>query len=127
MQKLKVFAVLFILFLALFYFADSRLRVEKAVPEVTFIKEINERPVLSAEDLALKSSSERFYQQTLLRSRFNGGILVSRNGKIIFEAYNGLNQVLKGDSINSSTSFHLASVSKTITAMALLKLFEYKK
>ncbi len=127
MQKLKVFAVLFILFLALFYFADSRLRVKKAAPEVSYVKEINEYPVLSEEDLALKSSSERFYQQTLLRSRFNGGILVSRNGKIIFEAYNGLNQVLKGDTINSSTSFHLASVSKTITAMALLKLFEDKR
>lgn len=126
MQKLKVFAVLFILFLALFYFADSRLKLEKAAPAVSYIKEINENPVLSAEDQTLKNSSEKFYQQTLLRSRFNGGLLVSRNGKIIFEAYNGLKEVLKGDSINSSTSFHLASVSKTITAMAVLKLFEDK-
>jgi CubicO group peptidase (beta-lactamase class C family) len=126
MQKLKVFAVLFILFLALFYFADSRLKLEKTAPAVSYVKEINENPVLSAEDLTLRNSSEKFYQQTLLRSRFNGGVLVSRNGKIIFEAYNGLKEVLKGDSINSSTSFHLASVSKTITAMAVLKLFEDK-
>ncbi|MEN9952032.1 MAG: hypothetical protein RLZZ520_300, partial [Bacteroidota bacterium] len=126
MQKLKVFAVLFIVFLALFYFADSRLKIEKTAPAVSYIKEINENPVLSAEDQTLKNSSEKFYQQTLLRSRFNGGLLVSRNGKIIFEAYNGLKEVLKGDSINSSTSFHLASVSKTITAMAILKLFEDK-
>jgi len=124
MQKLKVFGVLFILFLALFYFADSRLKLEKSASAVSYIKEINENPVLSAEDLTLRNSSEKFYQQTLLRSRFNGGVLVSRNGKIIFEAYNGLKEVLKGDSINSSTSFHLASVSKTITAMAVLKLFE---
>lgn len=126
MQKLKVFAVLFFLFLALFYFADSRLLEEKTAPAISYFKEINENPVLSSEDLALKTSSEKFYTQTLLRSRFNGGILVARNGKIIFEAYNGLDQVLKGDSINSNTAFHLASVSKTITAMALLKLFEEK-
>ena len=126
MQKLKVFAVLFLLFLALFYFADSRLKLEKTAPSVSYVKEINENPVLSAEDLTLRNSSEKFFQQTLLRSRFNGGVLVSRNGRIIFEAYNGLEEVLKGDSINSSTSFHLASVSKTITAMAVLKLFEEK-
>ena len=101
--------------------------LEKASPTVSYIKQINENPVLSDEDLTLRNSSEKFYQQSLLRSHFNGGILVSRNGKIIFEAYNGLNQVLKGDSINSSTSFHLASVSKTITAMALLRLFEEKR
>jgi CubicO group peptidase (beta-lactamase class C family) len=126
MQKLKVFAVLFFLFLALFYFADSRLREEKTTPTISYIKEIDENPVFSAEDQVLKASSEKFYTQTLLRSRFNGGILVARNGKIIFEAYNGLDQVLKGDSITSKTAFHLASVSKTITAMALLKLFEEK-
>jgi CubicO group peptidase (beta-lactamase class C family) len=114
------------MFLALFYFADSRLKLEKTAPAVSYVKEINENPILSAEDLTLRNSSEKFFQQTLLRSRFNGGVLVSRNGRIIFEAYNGLEEVLKGDSINSSTSFHLASVSKTITAMAVLKLFEEK-
>ena len=86
MQKLKVFAGLFLLFLALFYFADSRLKLEKAIPTYTYIKQINENPVLSDEDLTLRNSSQKFYEQSLLRTRFNGGILVSRNGKIIFEA-----------------------------------------
>jgi CubicO group peptidase (beta-lactamase class C family) len=126
MQKLKVFAFLFLLFLALFYFADSSLRKSAPVTPPYFKRTIAENSVLTAKDLELRSSSERFFQQTLLRSRFNGGILVSRNGKIIFEAYNGLTEVLKGDTINSSTSFHLASVSKTFTAMATLMLFDSK-
>lgn len=126
MQKLKIFAGFFILFLALFYFADSRLKLEETVPVSPKIREIVERPVFTSEDLTLRKTSEKFYEQTLLRSRFNGGILVSRNGKIIFEAYNGLTEVLSGDRINANTSFHLASVSKTITAMALLRLFEEK-
>ena len=126
MQKLKVFAVLFLLFLAGFYFADSSLRKPVTVNLPSFKKNIAENVVLTPKDLELRSSSERFFQQTLLRSRFNGGILVSRNGKIIFEAYNGLTEVLKGDTINYSTSFHLASVSKTFTAMATLMLFDSK-
>jgi CubicO group peptidase (beta-lactamase class C family) len=126
MQKLKVFAVLFLLFLAGFYFADSSLRKPVTVNLPSFKKNIAENVVLTPKDLELRSSSERFFQQTLLRSRFNGGILVSRNGKIIFEAYSGLTEVLKGDTINYSTSFHLASVSKTFTAMATLMLFDSK-
>lgn len=126
MQKLKVFAFLFLLFLALFYFADSGLRKSASVTHPTFKRNIAENSVLTPKDLELRSSSERFFQQTLLHSRFNGGILVARNGKIIFEAYNGLTEVLKGDKINSSTSFHLASVSKTFTAMATLMLFDSK-
>ena len=126
MQKLKVFAFLFLLFLTLFYFADSVLRKSASVTQPSFKRNIAENSVLTAKDLELRSSSERFFQQTLLHSRFNGGILVARNGKIIFEAYNGLTEVLKGDTINSSTSFHLASVSKTFTAMATLMLFDSK-
>ncbi len=126
MQKLKVFAFLFLLFLALFYFADSGLRKSASVTHPTFKRNIAENSVLTPKDLELRSLSERFFQQTLLHSRFNGGILVARNGKIIFEAYNGLTEVLKGDKINSSTSFHLASVSKTFTAMATLMLFDSK-
>ena len=126
MQKLKVFAFLFLLFLTLFYFADSVLRKSASVTQPSFKRNIAENSVLTAKDLELRSSSERFFQQTLLHSRFNGGILVARNGKIIFEAYNGLTAVLKGDTINSSTSFHLASVSKTFTAMATLMLFDSK-
>jgi CubicO group peptidase (beta-lactamase class C family) len=50
--------------------------------------------------------------------------LVARNGKIIFENYQGLQNVLSGEPIDSNTAFHLASVSKTFTAMAILKLWE---
>jgi CubicO group peptidase (beta-lactamase class C family) len=72
----------------------------------------------------LQESSESFFNETLKPGRFNGAILVSRNGKIVFEKYNGLKEVLSGDPIDSSTAFHLASVSKTFTAMAILRLRE---
>ncbi|MFN6375592.1 MAG: serine hydrolase domain-containing protein [Chitinophagia bacterium] len=125
MQKFKVFVLLFVLFSIIFYVLDNRYkRIE--IPSILVSKEVNisEPAKLNEQDLSLKRSSEVFYDQTLRTSRFNGAILVTRNGKIVFEKYNGLRDVLSGDPIDSSTSFHLASVSKTFTAMAILRLRE---
>ena len=65
-----------------------------------------------------------WYESFLKRSGFNGGILVAKNGNIIFEKYNGVAHFRSTDSINSSTPLHIASVSKTFTAMAVLKLWQ---
>jgi CubicO group peptidase (beta-lactamase class C family) len=62
------------------------------------------------------------------RGNFNGSVLVAKNGEIIYEAYKGFrNPRVKRDSITPSTSFHLASISKTFTGMAILKLAEQGK
>src|SRR4029077_2332688 len=59
---------------------------------------------------------------------FNGSILVAKNGQVIYERYSGFKNVRqKKDSINEHTAFHLASVSKTFTGMAVLKLWEEGK
>jgi CubicO group peptidase (beta-lactamase class C family) len=59
---------------------------------------------------------------------FNGSVLVAKNGEVIFEKYSGYwNPRVKRDSISPSTPFHLASVSKTFTAMAIMKLQEQGK
>ena len=123
MQKLKIFISLFILFCFLFYLAD-RLLQEKAVPKAVKHEILEVAKNYSKVEKALFRSSEDFFNQTLLRSRFNGAILVAKAGKIVFEQYQGLTEVNKGTPIDSTTSFHLASVSKTITAMAVLKLYQ---
>jgi len=125
MQKLKLFFILFIAFSALFYFVDryrkpSQIQLKESMATTKFLP----NTVFTSTDYELRNSSQQFFDQTLLRSRFNGGILVARNGKIIFEHYQGLQNVLSGEPIDSSTAFHLASVSKTFTAMAILKLWE---
>lgn len=68
-----------------------------------------------------------FYDTFLLTHGFNGAMLVAKKGNIIFEAYNGMGNVAKKDLINQHSAFHLASVSKTFTAMATLKLAEQGK
>jgi len=65
-----------------------------------------------------------FYDSSLKHSGFNGAMLVAKNGQILFEKYNGLIRLRGKDSITASTPFHIASTSKTFTAMAVLKLAE---
>ena len=72
--------------------------------------------------------AQRFYDSLLGRGRFNGSFLVAKNGEIVYEHYAGFrNPRVRRDSITPTTSFHLASVSKTFTAMAILKLWEEGK
>lgn len=70
---------------------------------------------------------KEYYEKNLVGRGFNGGILVAKKGRIIFEDYHGFFNLQKKDSLNSHSAFHLASVSKTFTAMAVLKLAEMGK
>ncbi|GAC1451873.1 MAG: serine hydrolase domain-containing protein [Chitinophagaceae bacterium] len=67
-----------------------------------------------------------FFDSLLLRhGAFNGSILVAKDGNIVYEKYAGfVNPAVKKDSLGIGDAFHLASVSKTFTAMAVLKLWE---
>lgn len=127
MQKIKLFLSLFISFILLFTVADHYLRVNTPHNDVkskSLISSNKNTTVWNKTDLKLEQASRAFYNEVLLRSKFNGAMLVTRGGKIIFEGYNGLTEVLSGEPIDSNTAFHLASVSKTFTAMAILKLKE---
>lgn len=63
-----------------------------------------------------------FYDTNLTSRGFNGAILVAKNGRVIFEKYHGYFDLNKKDTLTENSSFHLASVTKTFTAMAILKL-----
>ncbi len=85
----------------------------------------NAQKLSPAEFSAYQRAVRQFYDSAFRKGRFNGSILVAKNGEIIFEEYNGFRHPrVKKDSITPNTSFHLASVSKTFTAMAALKLAE---
>ena len=69
-----------------------------------------------------------FVDSTFHCERMNGSILVAKNGQIIFEKYQGYRDPrTKDEAITSTTPFHLASISKTFTGMAILKLWEQGK
>lgn len=70
----------------------------------------------------------RFFDSLLVDKGFNGSILVAKNGIIVYEKYAGfIDPVQKKDTFTQSSAFHLASVSKTFTAMGILKLKEEGK
>lgn len=71
--------------------------------------------------------AEDFYDSSLKRTGFNGGMLVAKKGQVVFEQYNGFAHLRGKDSITAHTPFHIASTTKTFTAMAVLKLAEEGK
>ncbi len=80
---------------------------------------------LSAEEKnQLQMACTLWYDSMLAPTTFNGGMLVAKKGNIIFEKYKGVNPLGSNDSINASTPFHVASVSKTFTAMAVVKMWQ---
>ncbi|MBO9571147.1 MAG: beta-lactamase family protein, partial [Chitinophagaceae bacterium] len=96
--------------------------------KAAFVEPID-TPTISAKEMRYyKASVGEFVDSTFGRGRFNGCILVAKNGEIIYEKYSGFrNPRVAKDSITASTPFHLASVSKTFTAMAIMKLQEEGK
>jgi CubicO group peptidase (beta-lactamase class C family) len=68
-----------------------------------------------------------WFDTVLKKSGFNGGIIVAKNGNIVYENYMGAAHLGQTDTINANTAFHIASVSKTFTAMAVLKLAQEGK
>lgn len=73
------------------------------------------------------NASQQFYEDVLEKSHFSGEFLVAKKGQVIFEKYTGFGHPALKDSLNSGSPLHLASVSKTFTAMATLKLWEEGK
>jgi len=67
------------------------------------------------------------YESLLGNKGFSGQILVAKNGQILFEDYKGFSNYSNKTLIQPETPIHLASISKTFTAMAALKLWELDK
>jgi len=67
------------------------------------------------------------YEALLGNKGFSGEILIAKNGEVIFEDYKGFSNFSDKTAIVPQTPIHLASISKTFTGMAALKLWEDEK
>lgn len=65
-----------------------------------------------------------FFDSSLLKKNFNGGVLVAKNGAVIYEKYQGLVDIRKKDSLSAYTPMQLASTGKTFTSVAILRLVQ---
>jgi CubicO group peptidase (beta-lactamase class C family) len=89
---------------------------------------IRKGPKLSESYITSKKNSiTHFFNKNWPHNSLNGGFLVAKNGHIIFEKYGGLANHKTKLAMSSTTALHIASVSKVITATAVLKLIDQKK
>ncbi len=68
-----------------------------------------------------------FFQDKLIRRGFNGGIVIAKDGAILYEKYVGREDLRGTTAMTDSTSLHIASTSKTFTGMAVLRLAQESK
>jgi CubicO group peptidase (beta-lactamase class C family) len=74
-----------------------------------------------------KISIDSFYKKNWPNNSANGSFLVAKNGQIIYEKYEGYSNFRDKTLITKNTPLHIASVSKVITATAILKLVNTKR
>jgi CubicO group peptidase (beta-lactamase class C family) len=84
-------------------------------------------PLSEAEVKKYHNEVEYVLNHSLFRSSFNGGILIAKNGTIVYEKYVGLHDLRQKDSLHADVPFQIASTSKTLTASAVLKLIQEGK
>ncbi|MCB0443000.1 MAG: beta-lactamase family protein [Flavobacterium sp.] len=84
-------------------------------------------PVSDAYTAEKEKAIAEFYTKKIGLSDFSGALLVSKNGKIIFEDYKGYANYASKTPISKTTALHLASVSKVMTATLVLKLVQENK
>jgi CubicO group peptidase (beta-lactamase class C family) len=104
--------------------SSSADKARKKPAAISLIRLPQPVPLSAAETAKLKQACSLWYDTVLRSPFFNGGIIVAKGGNIVFEKYKGSNPLGSGDSVTGNTPFHIASVSKTFTAMAVLKLVE---
>ena len=74
-----------------------------------------------------RNNVTKFHNEFWKSSNVSGGLLVAKNGEIVFEQYSGLANVGKKTPITAETPIHIASISKVLTGLAVLKLVEQNK
>jgi CubicO group peptidase (beta-lactamase class C family) len=88
----------------------------------------NEYPKLTSDFITkTKNAIDVFYNKNWPNNSANGSFLVAKNGQILYERYNGFANFNTKKQIDKTTPLHIASVSKVLTATAILKLINAKK
>lgn len=79
------------------------------------------------EESEISPQIDSFMKRLHTHGAFNGNVLVAKKGKILYQNSFGWANYLMKDSLKIDSKFELASVSKTITGVAVLQLIEQGK
>ncbi len=75
----------------------------------------------------IEQTLDKYYQRVWERGNLWGGFLVAKGDNILYENYRGFAQANNEEPITKHTALHVASVSKSVTAMAILRLVDAQK
>jgi len=122
----KLYLIIFPLLFSLLFLScnNSAGKIESKKSDSSLIIFPDPSAIPPAEAAVLHNGCERWYDSALLPGGFNGGIIVAKKGNIVFEQYHGTGHWNGKDTVTATTPFHIASVSKTFTAMAVLKFWQ---
>lgn len=99
---------------------DTTPEVEDTLPKMKPLA--SEPKVSQAYKNSVIGRINHFYTKNWPNNNMNGSFLVAKNGQILFEKYNGFANKNEGTKITPETPVQIASVSKVLTATAVLKL-----
>ncbi|CAN5319350.1 hypothetical protein BH09BAC1_BH09BAC1_13530 [soil metagenome] len=131
-KSLTIFGILVVLLAILLVFA------EVSVPHLSFKRkpdfcpsEYKQQELLISAQKAAKHHKTQWVDSLVnewyTSARFNGTILVAERGEILYRGALGYGNFDTKDTLTLDAPFQLASVSKPITAIAVLQLFEQGK
>jgi CubicO group peptidase (beta-lactamase class C family) len=94
---------------------------------VDWVKKVKFGPIDANDQANKKRFLDHFYHQFWLKNNVSGGFLVAQKGKIIYEGYSGFSDIENQVEMTAETPIHIASITKVLTSLAILKLVEHKK
>lgn len=128
-KKLLVFIkLIFILFLCLSCKSNEDKNTESLISSLEMTPSDSIFPKLTESFInSKKNKIDRFFNKNWPSKNNNISFLVAKDGQIIYENYSGFGDIRKKTSITSETPIHIASVTKVLTATAILKLINVGK
>ena len=133
---MKVFRIIFFLSifgLVLFSFKKLTQNNEKTKTTLLTFADVALEDVFKQSDSQLKNRDsivsviDSYYENVWEKGDLWGGFLVAKGDEILYEGYRGFTQENKQGPVNDTVALHVASISKSITAMAVMKLIEAGK
>ena len=120
--------LIFILFLCLSCKSNEDKNTESLISSLEMTPSDSIFPKLTESFInSKKNKIDRFFNKNWPSKNNNISFLVAKDGQIIYENYSGFGDIRKKKSITSETPIHIASVTKVLTATAILKLINVGK
>lgn len=130
MKKIILTLHILCLFFCFTYCQNNRIKTHTGFlqPEVNpslYLKPGKEKVNLQDSDIVQKIHAlDCYFEDKVKKNAFNGSVLISYKGTLIFERYYGYKNYNTKERLTSRSTFQIASTSKTFTSAAVLLLLQ---